>query len=273
MTAQHSRDTIALVGGGKMGEALLAGLVREAGPEHVVVVEPVAERAAGLRERYGIGTPDLIDAVTGADTVVVCVKPAGVGGVLDAIRDVVPRSTVVVSIAAGLPTSFLESHLAADQPVVRVMPNTPSFLGAGMAAMSPGSSADESHLDRAEQVLAAVGRVVRVDEELQDAVTAVSGSGPAYVFYLVEAMADAGVALGLDREIAVELAVQTAYGAGLMLREAGEAPSTLRANVTSPNGTTAAAIASLDDSGARDVVAKAMRAARDRSVEMGRDPG
>ena len=264
-----TQQKVALLGGGKMGEALLAGLVRANGADSVVVTEHVSERAAQLRELYGVRTPSAAEAAAWADTVVVSVKPADVGSVLDGIRDHVDSETLVVSIAAGLPTAFLSSHLPAGQPVVRVMPNTPAFVGAGMSVMSAGTAATDAHLDRAEQVLATVGRVRRVDEAQQDAVTAVSGSGPAYFFYVVEAMADAGVALGLDRDVATELAVQTAYGAGLMLHETGEDPAVLRANVTSPNGTTAAAVAAFDELDVRASFAAAMKACRDRSAELG----
>ena len=199
------------------------------------------------------------------------VKPVDVAAVLDSVRDVLAPDAVVVSIAAGLSTSFLAAQLSPGQPIVRVMPNTPAFVGAGMSVLSAGSSATEAHLDRAERLLSTVGRVRRVDEPLQDAVTAVSGSGPAYFFYVVEAMADAGVALGLDRELATELAVETAYGAGLLLHETGVDPAQLRRNVTSPGGTTAAAIASFDERDVPGHVLAAMRACRDRSVEMGLD--
>jgi pyrroline-5-carboxylate reductase len=260
---------IALLGGGKMGEALLAGVVRAGGPDSVVVVERFEERAAQLRADYGVRTTDARTAASAASTVIVAVKPGDVDGVLRDIADVLPSDALVVSVAAGLTTTRLAAALRPGQPVVRVMPNTPAFVGAGMSVMSAGSSASPEHLDRAEALLAPVGRVARVDEHLQDAVTAVSGSGPAYVFYLVEAMVDAGVSLGLPRELATELAVQTAFGAGALLRESGEDPAVLRTNVTSPGGTTAAAVAVFDERGLRDVVRAALEACRDRSVEMG----
>jgi len=264
-----TEQRVAFIGGGKMGEALIAGLVRSGDADSVSVTEPVAARSDELRERYGVRTPSATEAAAWADTVVVSVKPGVVGAVLDEIRGALRPDTLVVSIAAGVTTDFIASHLPAGQPVVRVMPNTPAFVGAGMSVLSAGASAGDDHLDRAEQVLGTVGRVLRVDESQQDAVTAVSGSGPAYFFYVVESMADAGVALGLDRAVATELAVQTAYGAGLMLHETGEDPAVLRANVTSPNGTTAAAVASFDDQQVRASFETAMRACRDRSVELG----
>ena len=262
-------DRVALLGGGKMGEALLAGLVRANGPSSVVVAERFADRAAELHERYGVATATSAEAAIGADTVVLAVKPADVSTVLADIRAVLRPDTLVVSVAAGVTTQFLADHLPDRQPVVRVMPNTPAFVGQGMSVLSPGASATAAHLDRAEGVLSSVGRVMRVDESAQDAVTAVSGSGPAYFFYVVEAMRDAGVSLGLDREVALELAIQTALGAGTMMRESTDDPAVLRGNVTSPNGTTARAIETFDERGLRDVVLAAMQAARDRSAELG----
>jgi pyrroline-5-carboxylate reductase len=269
--ASATTEKVALLGGGKMGEALLAGIVRASGPGHVVVVEQLEDRAADLRARYGVDTPTAGEAAAWADTVVVAVKPHAVAGVLDHISAHLAPTTVVVSIAAGLSTSFLAEHLPQGQPVVRVMPNTPASVGAGMSVLSAGASATDVHLDRAERLLAPVGRVLRVPEDQQDAVTAVSGSGPAYFFLLVEAMAAAGEALGLDHEVATALAAQTAYGAGAMLHESPDDPAVLRANVTSPGGTTAAAIASFEDQGLRAAVQAAMTACRDRSVEMGRE--
>lgn len=260
---------VALLGAGKMGEALLAGIVRAGGPESAVVVELVEERAAQLRDTYGVRTTDARTAVADASAVIVAVKPADVDAVLHDVADALPADALVVSVAAGVSTAQLASALRPGQPVVRVMPNTPAFVGAGMSVMSAGASAGPEHLDRAEALLAPVGRVARVEEHLQDAVTAVSGSGPAYVFYLVESMVDAGVALGLPRDLATELAVQTAFGAGALLRESGEDPAVLRTNVTSPGGTTAAAIRVLDERGARETIAAALEACRDRSVEMG----
>jgi pyrroline-5-carboxylate reductase len=254
-----------------MGEALLAGIVRASGPESVVVVERFEDRAAQLRESYGVATPTAVEAAAWADTVVVCVKPADVAATLAEVAGALRGDTLVVSVAAGLSTDVVGRPLADGQPVVRVMPNTPAFVGQGMSVMSAGATAGPEHLDRAERLLATVGRVLRVEESQQDAVTAVSGSGPAYVFYLVEAMVEAGVALGLAPDVARELAVQTAHGAGTMLRESGEDPAVLRTNVTSPGGTTAAAVRTFDERELRATVLAAMTACRDRSAELGRD--
>jgi pyrroline-5-carboxylate reductase len=174
----------------------------------------------------------------------------------------------VVCIAAGISTAFVEDRLPAGVAVVRVMPNTPALIGEGIAALSPGVHCDAEHLARAEDLLAATGRVVQVPEQYQDAVTAVSGSGPAYLFYVAESMIEAGVLLGLPRTTATELVVQTLYGAAGMLRQTGEHPTILREQVTSPGGTTAAAVRRLDDNGVRSALISAIEAARDRSAEL-----
>jgi pyrroline-5-carboxylate reductase len=171
----------------------------------------------------------------------------------------------VVSLAAGITTGFLESHLPDGVAVVRVMPNTPALVDEGMAAISRGSHCDEDHLLEAESLMASTGRVVRVPERQQDAVTAISGSGPAYIFFVVEAMIEAGVHLGLPRATAAELVVQTVVGSAKLLRETGEHPVVLRERVTSPGGTTAAAIRELEDHKVRAAFLTAMEAARDRS--------
>ncbi len=190
------------------------------------------------------------------------------GTLCEEIAPHVRPGALVVSLAAGITTEFLESRLPAGVPVVRVMPNTPALVDEGMAAISPGAHCDQPHLDEARQLLEAVGRVVVLDEKHLDAVTAISGSGPAYFFYIVEAMIEAGVFLGLPRSTATELVVQTCYGAATMLRETGEHPGVLRENVTSPGGTTVAALRTLDDHKVRAAFISALEAARDRSHEL-----
>ena len=176
----------------------------------------------------------------------------------------------MVSVAAGITTAYLEAHLSAGAHVVRVMPNTPMLLGEGMSAIAAGTNATSADLTAAEQILAAVGKVVRLPESQLDAVTALSGSGPAYVFLLAEAMVDAGVLIGLPRPVALQLAVQTILGSALMLRDSGDSPTVLREAVTSPGGTTAAALRQFEDHGLRAAVNAALEAARDRSQELGR---
>ncbi|MCW0212310.1 MAG: pyrroline-5-carboxylate reductase, partial [Pseudonocardia sp.] len=205
-----------------------------------------------------------------ADVVVVAVKPQDIAPVLRDLNEALGTGTLVVSLCAGLPTALFEGGLPAGTPVVRVMPNTPMVVGEAMSAISAGSHATDEHLAVVEEILDAVGRVVRVPETQQDAVTALSGSGPAYFFYLVEAMIDAGILLGLPRAVAADLIVQSAYGAAVMLRESGDHPVILRENVTSPAGTTISAIRELERHGVRAALIAAIEAARDRSVELGR---
>jgi pyrroline-5-carboxylate reductase len=187
---------------------------------------------------------------------------------LDELADAVSSDRLVVSLAAGIPTAFLERRLASGTPVVRVMSNTPVLVDEAMSAISPGAHAGEDHLARTEAILRPVGKVLRVPESQQDAVTALSGSGPAYFFYLVEAMTDAGILLGLPRGVAHDLIVQTAIGAAIMLRDSGEHPVTLREAVTSPAGTTINAIRELENHGVRAALLAALEAARDRGREL-----
>ena len=230
---------VAIFGAGVMGETLLAGLIRAGrSADDIVVTERRPERAAELREKHGVEDVTNIAAASKADTLVFVVKPQDMGALCDEIAAHVRPGALVVSLAAGITTEFLESRLPEGVPVVRVMPNTPALVDEGMAAISAGAHCDEAHLAEAEALLRAVGKVVRVDEKHQDAVTAISGSGPAYIFYVAEAMIEAGVFLGMPRATATELVVQTFYGAATMLRETGEHPSVLRENVTSPGGTT-----------------------------------
>jgi pyrroline-5-carboxylate reductase len=260
---------VAILGAGVMGETLLSGLLRAGRPaSELVISERRTDRATELREKYGVEVVDNVGAATVADTLVIVVKPQDMGALCDEIASTVRPGTLVVSLAAGITTEFLESRLPDGTPVVRVMPNTPALVDQGMAAVSGGAHCDEAHLVEAESLLAAVGRVVRVEEKHLDAVTAISGSGPAYVFYVAEAMIEAGVFLGMPRSTATELVVQTFYGAATMLRETGEHPSVLRENVTSPGGTTVAALRTLDDHKVRAAFISALEAARDRSHEL-----
>jgi pyrroline-5-carboxylate reductase len=260
---------VAIFGAGVMGETLLAGLIRAGRPaSDLVVTERREDRAAELREKHGVDVVSNVEAAEKADTLVFVVKPQDMGALCDEIAPHVRPGALVVSLAAGITTEFLESHLPDGCPVVRVMPNTPALVDQGMAALAPGAHCDQEHLVEARQLLEAVGRVVVLDEKHLDAVTAISGSGPAYFFYIVEAMIEAGVFLGLPRSTATELVVQTCYGAATMLRETGEHPSVLREQVTSPGGTTVAALRTLDDHKVRAAFISALEAARDRSHEL-----
>jgi pyrroline-5-carboxylate reductase len=261
---------VAIFGGGVMGEALLSGLLRSGRPPgDIVVAERRPERGAELTAKYGVSIVDNIEAAKIADELVVVVKPQDMAALLDEIAAHVRSDAVMISLAAGIPTTYLESRLPAGMAVVRVMPNTPALVDEGIAAISAGAHCDDDHLALADAMLSSVGKVVRVPEKQQDAVTAISGSGPAYIFYVVEAMIEAGVMLGLPRPTANELVVQTLFGAATMLRETGEHPTVLRENVTSPAGTTAAAIRALDNHKVRAAFLSAMEAARDRSQELG----
>lgn len=258
--------SVAIIGAGVMGETLLSGLVRGGhDPADLLVVERRPERAAELAERYAVTVVQDVAAVARADTIALVVKPQDMGDVLAELAPHVAAGQLVVSLAAGITTGFMESRLPEGVAVVRVMPNTPALVDEGMAAVSPGGHCDEEHLLRAEAMLAPTGRVVRVPEKQQDAVTAISGSGPAYLFFVVESMIEAGVHLGLPRSTATELVVQTVVGSAKLLRETGEHPTVLREQVTSPGGTTAAAIRQLEDHKVRAAFITAMEAARDRS--------
>ena len=255
---------VAVLGTGKLGELVLAGLLRSGTPvDQVLATARRPERAAELAMRYGIRPVANEVAVAQADVLVVGVKPQDAGKLLESVK--VPADKLVVSLCAGLPTSFFAERLPAGTPVVRVMTNTPALVDQAMSVLSPGEHATEEHLAVAEEIFKPLGRTLRVPESQQDAVTALSGSGPAYLYLVVEAMIEAGVLLGLPRATAHELAVQTALGSAVMLRDSGEHPAKLRESVTSPAGTTAAALRELEIHGLRAAFLGAIEAARDRA--------
>jgi pyrroline-5-carboxylate reductase len=265
---------IAVIGGGRIGEALIAGLLEAGRPgKDLVVVETVTARAQVLSERFGIRVTDsLAEAAAGADVRVVAGKPHDVDAVLTELGKLEldnDRDQILVSLAAGVTTARVESKLPAGFPVVRVMANTPMLVGQGMSAIAAGRHAKSAELDTVSELLGAVGRVVTVAESQMDAVTAVSGSGPAYFFLVVEAMVEAGVGLGLTRDVATELVVQTMLGSAALLEESGQDAAELRAAVTSPAGTTAAAVRELERGGVRSAFWEALHAAKRRSVEQG----
>ena len=267
---------IAILGAGRMGEALLSGLLRAGRPpaELAAVVRRPA-RADELRAAYGVPVLSVVEAVKQADTLVLAVKPQDMGRMLDEIADLVTSTQLVISIAAGITTSFIEQRFPVqapvplEVPVVRVMTNTPALVDEAMSVISAGSFAGEEHLRHAEELLGTVGKVLRIPEYQQDAATALAGSGPAYLFYLVEAMVDAGLLLGMPRRTALEMVTQTVYGAATMLRDSGEHPVILRDAVTSPAGTTIAAVRELEKHGVRAAFLAAIEAARDRARELG----
>ena len=261
---------IAILGTGKMGEALLSGLLRAGRPASAVIVAVRREdRGAELRARFGVQVTDAASAAKVADTLVLAAKPQDMGRLLDEIAPMVTPDKLVISVAAGITTTFIVQRLGADVPVVRVMSNTPVLVDEAMSVISAGAYAREEHLRLAEELLRPVGKVLRIPESQQDAATALSGSGPAYVFYLVEAMVDAGILLGMPRRTALEMVTQTVYGAATMLRDSGEHPVILRDAVTSPAGTTIAAIRELEKHGVRAAFLAAIEAARDRGRELG----
>lgn len=258
---------LVVVGGGRMGEALVGGLLESGWAQagDLCVVEKVAPRREELSGRF----PGLrvVEVAPEAKGVVLAVKPADVPG---ACREVASSGLDrALSIAAGVSLATLEGALGAV-PVVRAMPNTPALVGAGAAAVAPGTHAGDEDLAWAEGILGAVGEVVRLPEALLDAVTGLSGSGPAYVFLVAEALIDAGVLVGLPHDVSRRLAVQTLLGAARLLTESGQTPQALRAAVTSPGGTTAAGLRALEASGVRSALMEAVVAATERSRELGR---
>lgn len=288
---------IAIIGGGNIGEALISGLLR-AGRQakDIVVSEKVPARARALADAYSIRISEVADAVEGADFIVVAVKPSDVESAtteiaaalakLDAEGSERETEQVLVSVAAGVSTGFFESKLAAGAPVVRVMPNAPMLVGAGVSALAKGRFANDEQLSAVAELLESVGTVITVAESQMDIVTAISGSGPAYFFLLVEALVDAGVASGLTRPVATDLVIQTMAGSAAMLLERAESDENrapglqtrtevdttaaeLRATITSPGGTTAAALRELERGGLRASVYAAVDAAKTRSEQLG----
>jgi pyrroline-5-carboxylate reductase len=263
---------IAILGTGKMGEALLSGLLRAGrSPADVAVVVRREARGDELRAAYGVPVISAAEAAKSASVLVVAVKPQDMGRMLDEIAGLVNTSQLVISVAAGITTSFIERRFPVEVPVVRVMSNTPVLVDEAMSVISAGAFASEPHLRLTEEMLLPVGKVLRIPESQQDAATALSGSGPAYVYYLVEAMVDAGILLGMPRGTALEMVTQAVYGAATMLRDSGEHPVILREAVTSPGGTTIAAIRELENHAVRAAFLAAIEAARDRGRELGAD--
>jgi pyrroline-5-carboxylate reductase len=261
---------IAILGTGKIGESLLAGL-RSSDWANIVATTRREERAEELRERHGMeATTSNPLAIDGADVVVIAVKPQDVGTLLGEVGHLLQPTQTVLSVAAAIPTSAIELHLAPDVPVVRAMPNAPSTVHEGIAGIAAGRHASREHVDRAATVLRAVGDVVEVSEAQMDVITAVSGSGPAYFALLAEAMIEAGVLLGLSREISTKLVVQTMFGTAKLLRDEHMHPVELRESVTSPGGTTTRAIRELERAGVRAAFLAAINAAMERSQELAR---
>jgi pyrroline-5-carboxylate reductase len=283
---------IAIIGGGSIGEALLGGLIRAGRqPNNLVVAEKSPERAKYLSEKYSVLVTSVADAAENASFVIVAVKPADVSTIVEEIAEAAAHAEsesveqVFVTVAAGVTTAYYESKLPAGAPVIRVMPNAPVVVGGGVSALAPGRFATTEQLKEASAIFDAVGGVLTVSEAQMDAVTALSGSGPAYFFLVVEALVDAGVAAGLTRPVATDLVVQTMAGSAAMLLERLDVAQSvsdsalgtgmdttaaqLRATVTSPGGTTAAGLRELEKGGLRHALAEAVDAARRRSSQLG----
>jgi pyrroline-5-carboxylate reductase len=259
---------IAILGGGRIGEALLSGLA-SSGWTDIVVTTRTQSRVDALHERYSVdATTSNPDAIEGAAVVVIAVKPQDIDTLLAEIGPLLDTKQLLVTVAAAIQTSYIEARIADGVPVVRAMPNAPSTVHEGMAGIAAGAHAGDEQLALAENVLLHLGRVVRVPEDAMDAVTAVSGSGPAYFALLAEAMIEAGILLGLSREISTTLVVQTMLGTAKQLRDEGMHPVELRESVTSPGGTTIAAIRELEQAGVRAAFLNAIQAAMTRAREL-----
>jgi pyrroline-5-carboxylate reductase len=263
--------TIAFIGAGNMGEALIRGLLagKTVVPTQIIATDVRAERRDFLMKTFGVeAIDDNLQAVKAADIIVLAVKPQQVGEVLSGFKSAMTKRKLVISIAAGVTSARIERELGEGTRVMRVMPNTPALVGAGAAGIAKGAYATDDDLATTELILGAVGISARVEEKFIDAVTALSGSGPAYVFYVTEAMTKAGVAAGLDEALAKKLARQTVYGAAKLLVESGEQPEVLRRKVTSPGGTTEAALKVMAERKLAEIFVEAMQAAEKRSREL-----
>lgn len=267
------RVNVAFIGAGNMASSLIQGLLNAGTPgERIHAADPQLQQLATLRLK-GVNTyADNNAAIAAADAVVLAVKPQVAGTVVSALA--LQPGQVLVSIAAGINIASLTRWTTPAQPIVRCMPNTPALLGAGMSAAYANTACTSVHRELAQSILQAGGKALWVDDEVQlDAVTAVSGSGPAYFFQLMEAMIDSGVGLGLSEETATTLTIETAYGAALMARAGEDSPAQLRQNVTSPGGTTAAALAVMTERGLPQIVQQAVIAANQRAAELAEEFG
>jgi pyrroline-5-carboxylate reductase len=264
------RPSVAILGAGAMGEVLAAGLLRAGwGPDDLILAVRREERRRELEASLGVPvTIDAAEAATGKDVLVVAVKPRDVGRLLDQIQDSVQREQLVISMAAGVAAAVYERRLG-DVAVVRTMPNTPAQIEEGITAIARGAHAGDDAISAAHAVLGSVGETIELDEQLFDAVTAISGTGPAYLFILAEALVEAAIREGLPWHAAERLVEQTMRGAGMLLAQVELTPARLRAQVTSPGGTTAAAVHVLEERGFRALVEDAVRAAAQRSRELG----
>ncbi len=263
---------IAFLGAGNMAEAIISGILQGqlVNPDHIFATDVAFARLEKLKDRYHIqvGTENP-HAVLWADIIILCVKPQVMNEVLSDIQSSLSDKQLVISVAAGVPLHLLQGRLGDNIPLVRAMPNTPAVIQEGVTAISGIQGLNSDYLQMAKVIFEAVGRVVVVNESFMDAVTGLSGSGPAYVFLAIEALIDGGVRVGLPRNVAHTLAVQTVLGAAKMVRETGEHPAILKDRVTSPGGTTIAGLQRLEEGGLRATLIEAVEAATDRSKELG----
>ncbi len=264
---------IGIIGGGNMGEVIAAGVVSTGLVPAIdlTVTDVVTDRLDYLKKKYSISiTTDNKTAVKTADIVILAVKPQAMGNVLSELAPAVTKTKLIISIAAGIPTSFIEGYVKKGTRVIRVMPNTPALIGEGAAALAAGNAASENDLALARKIFDSVGLTVIVNEDLMDAVTGLSGSGPAYGFIIIEALSDAGVKMGLTRDVALKLAAQTMAGAAKLCLKGDRHPGQLKDMVTSPGGTTIAGIKALEDGKLRATLMEAVEAATLRSRELGK---
>ena len=259
---------ILLIGGGNMGRSLLRGILQAnlTAPQNITVVDIHEGRLKALQERFGIHiSSDPVSNLEEAEIIILAIKPSTLTGVLDHIRDSVSSDQLVVSIIAGVEGAFIRDRLGKNNPVIRCMPNIAATVDSAASAIAACAPATKVHLDLAEAIFSAVGEVVHVDEHLMDAVTGLSGSGPAYIYMVIEALCDGGVKMGLPRDIAMKLATQTVLGAARLVKETGEHPATLKDRVATPGGTTIAAIHELEERGLRAMLISAVVTATEQS--------
>ena len=267
-----SDETVAVIGAGNIGRALIGGMIGSdlIAPEHVIATRRTASALDAMADEFpGLRTTtDNVEAVQDASIILLTIKPQSRAEVITNLRDHVTRDVLVISVLAGITSERLQLDFGQDQPVIRAMPNTPALVDAGATALSAGTYATEAHVDKAQSIFAAVGDAVVVSEEYMDAVTGLSGSGPAYVYMFIEALTDAGVKQGLSRADAADLAAQTVYGAAKLAIDTGKHPAILRDEVTTPGGTTIAAVSALEEHGLRTMLINAVGTATQRSKEL-----
>ncbi|MDR2860679.1 MAG: pyrroline-5-carboxylate reductase [Elusimicrobiota bacterium] len=262
---------IVFIGSGNMAQAIISAILKSEmiKPENIICNDIVKERVDLLHEKFGVSIAvEKGVALVGADIIVLSVKPQNMKSVFDEIRSFIKSDAIIISIAAGIKTENIETGIGKKISVIRAMPNTPALTLSGATALCAGKYTRNEQMQKAKQLFSAIGKVEIQDESKFDAITALSGSGPAYVFYLAQLMAQAGEDLGLDKKIAQEFAAQTIYGAGKMLVETGVSAEELKLRVKSPNGTTEAALNYFEEHNLKDIIFKAMEAAKNRSIEL-----